>query len=169
MDRQPILEVAPEPFKQAIFAADELQRYDLFEEAALEYIAADPVGFVQRTMTKFGYFWWFAPETGLLYEPLWLEVYRVLYGAALLLAVPGVWFAFRSARQSQRAATLLVLLFVLEIAAAQSLFYVEGRHRWLVEPLLLLYSARGLLLVWAGLSRLVSEASSRRPLSSPSK
>ena len=43
------------------------------------------------------------------------------------------------------ARNLLVMLFAisLTLAVIHALAYVEGRHRWAIEPLLLLLTARG--------------------------
>ena len=40
---------------------------------------------------------------------------------------------------------LCILLMLLSISLAQSIFYVEGRHRWAVEPLILIFTAAGIL------------------------
>ena len=35
----------------------------------------------------------------------------------------------------------LVLIFCLTISIAQALYYVDGRHRWTIEPFILVFSA----------------------------
>jgi hypothetical protein len=39
----------------------------------------------------------------------------------------------------------LFLLFLASISVFQSLFYVDGRHRWGVEPVFLIIAAAGIL------------------------
>jgi uncharacterized membrane protein YGL010W len=44
----------------------------------------------------------------------------------------------------------VALSVALSVALIQSVFYVELRHRWGVEPLVLAASAVGLLRLWTG-------------------
>ena len=39
---------------------------------------------------------------------------------------------------------MLLVVFMLGISVAQSFYYVEGRHRWGVEPLLLILVGGGI-------------------------
>ena len=100
------------------------------------------------TARKFGYFWAFSPQSGLLYPLPWLTGYQIYYGVVTLFAAVGIGAILfsRSARQRQLLLTLAVIAVTL--AAIHALSYVEGRHRWGVEPLLLLLTARGAVAVF---------------------
>jgi hypothetical protein len=90
---------------------------------------------------KFTSFWWFSPTAGLTYPGAWLELYRLFYGAFLGAAALGALRAWRRADQATRQRLVLLGLMLGSIAVAQSLFYVEVRHRWAVEPLLGIFLA----------------------------
>lgn len=123
---------------------DEIAQGQWFRDQALGYIRAHPGLFVARTLKKFLMFWWFAPQAGALYPRAWLMGYQLFYLAAAGLALLGMWSVARLGDPRQRAATTLLAGSVLAVAAAQSLYYVDGRHRWSVEPLLLVLAGAGL-------------------------
>jgi len=93
-------------------------------------------------VTKFFYFWWFAPQTGVLYPPVWRLLYQVYYGGALIFAFVGVQRLVRDGGPPVAKAVVLGA-FLLLLSALQSLYYVEGRHRWAVEPMLLALTGGG--------------------------
>ena len=98
--------------------------------------------FVRLTLSKFFYFWWFAPQTGVLYPPFWLRLYQAYYSAAMLLAFVGLRRVVRVGAPSIHLACVIGA-FLLGLSALQSLYYVEGRHRWAVEPMVLAFSGGG--------------------------
>jgi hypothetical protein len=65
----------------------------------------------------------------------------MFYLALLTGAVLGVVAAWSRADRSGRQRLVLLLLMLGCISAAQSLFYVDVRHRWGVEPLLGIFLA----------------------------
>jgi hypothetical protein len=71
-----------------------------------------------------------------LYSTLWLRLYQAFYVGLLLLAAIGGVAAVRSSEASRRNVCLL-LSFLIVLSVLQSLYYVEGRHRWAVEPMLM--------------------------------
>ena len=93
-------------------------------------------------LRKFFYFWWYAPATGLLYPQAWFQLYMAYYVIALLLAAVGVSRVARI-RGPGMPLALLVGAFLLVLSSFQSLYYVEGRHRWAVESLVLVFSGGG--------------------------
>jgi 4-amino-4-deoxy-L-arabinose transferase-like glycosyltransferase len=122
---------------------DELAQADWFRARARDFIRDDPRAFVHLTAAKFFHFWWFAPQSGILYPRLWLNAYKAFYVVTLTLAAAGVACLVRTRRELWRSA-LFIVAFVLALSVLQSLYYVEGRHRWAVEPLVLVLSGGGL-------------------------
>lgn len=121
---------------------DELAQRQWFSTHAWAFIRANPVAFVRLAWLKFFHFWWFAPQTGVLYPGAWLRLYMTYYVATLLFAVAGV----RRIVQLGAPATHLawvIGVFLLALSGLQSLYYVEGRHRWAVEPMVLVISGGG--------------------------
>jgi 4-amino-4-deoxy-L-arabinose transferase-like glycosyltransferase len=113
-----------------------------FKARANAFIRDHPLEFVRLTATKFFYFWWFAPQTGVRYPASWFWASAAYYVAALLCAALGALRIVRLGRGATTNAVLLVVL-LLVLSGLQSLYYVEGRHRWGVEPLLLAISGGG--------------------------
>ncbi len=111
-------------------------------------VPADPGRALGLYVDKLVGFWWGSDVTGLLYPQLWLFGYRVWYIAILIPAASGTWRGLREPKQ--QSAVALVLITLLVVSLTQAVFYVEGRHRLAVEPLLLILSGAGL----AGLAEL---------------
>ena len=127
---------------------DEIAQSEWFKTRAIGFIKAYPGAFVRRALKKFMMFWWFSDQTGLLYPRAWLALYKAYYVAVLLLAAIGVWQLTHAS--DLRAAIVrgsLLAAFVLGISSLQSLYYVEGRHRWAIEPMILALSGGGVAVI----------------------
>lgn len=121
---------------------DEIAQSQWFMNKATEFITAHPALAVRLTFLKFFHFWWFAPQTGVLYRHSWRQLYTAYYVVVLLLAAAGVWRVARVGAPSARLA-LLLGAFLFGLSALQSIYFVEARHRWAVEPLLLTLAGGG--------------------------
>jgi 4-amino-4-deoxy-L-arabinose transferase-like glycosyltransferase len=121
---------------------NELAQSDWFMVRAREFVRTHPGQFVRLTLTKFFQFWWFAPHSGVMYPGWWLYGYAVYYVMVLALAGIGVVAVINLDAWARQQALLLVV-FVLALSGLQSLFYVEGRHRWAVEPMVMALSGAG--------------------------
>jgi 4-amino-4-deoxy-L-arabinose transferase-like glycosyltransferase len=121
---------------------DELSQARWFSTHARAFVRENPGAFVRLTLKKFYAFWWFAPQTGVLYSAASLRLYQAYYVAALILAAIGTWAALRGSSDAVKN-TVLLLAFLAILSGLQSLYYVEGRHRWAVEPMLLALSGCG--------------------------
>lgn len=139
-DGREVLAAAPESFRQRLARLDEFGQARFFSQEARRFIREHPLGFLALYVRKVVYFWWFSPQTGLLYPRRYLLGYQLFYIPLLMLALVGL----RASRRLLTDARLaLPLLFLVSVCAVQSLYYVDGRHRWTVEPVLLLFSALG--------------------------
>jgi len=141
-DGRPIIGQMPFHLQEDLARSDEIGQSDLFRKEALAFIRRNPAAAARLFLRKMAIFWWFSPTTGIYYPAAYTAGYRFLYGAAILLALGGLW-SIR--RRLFSAPVLLLIVFLLSVAFFQSLYYVEGRHRWAVEPVLMLFSACGLL------------------------
>ena len=121
---------------------DEIAQSQWFMNRASAFIRADPAAALRLTFVKFYHFWWFAPQTGVLYPAAWRDVYMAYYIAALVLAAAGVRSLARTGGAAARLA-LLVGAFLVGLSVLQSVYYVEARHRWAIEPMLLAISGGG--------------------------
>ena len=135
--------LSPEDLAEVQRLPDEDQQARWFRDRAFQFIRANPWGFVHLTAKKFRKFWWFTSETGLLYPRLWLRAYQGFYALIVFCALVGCWTVIRQGSAHQRQALQLIggSLFILSLG--QSFYYVEGRHRWAVEPLVLVIAAAG--------------------------
>jgi 4-amino-4-deoxy-L-arabinose transferase-like glycosyltransferase len=121
---------------------DELAQARWFQSRSAAFIKAHPVAFVRLTATKFLHFWWFSSQTGMRYPRAWLNLYMAYYVVALVLAATGVWKLVQE-RGAAVPPALLLATFLIALSGLQSLYYVEGRHRWAVESMLLALSGGG--------------------------
>lgn len=161
-DGAPIRYTAPPEFLEQLFRLPEVEQDALFRRTALAYMSAHPARTARLFLEKLRNFWWFSPQSGRWYPRAWFTAYRAWYAAVLVLVVVGLWSAWRTGTGMRVA---VIPLFALLISLCQSVFYVEGRHRWEIEALLLVPAAAGwcLVLAWAsrrraGMSGPASEA-----------
>ncbi len=146
-DKHSILETADPAFRAQLYGLDELGQMQLFLASARRYITDHPWTFVANVAKRFSYFAWFSPVTGLLYPAIFLRIYQVYYGAMLIAAIIGI-SSMRRWWRTEHQVTWLTMLFLggtwCLVGLAQSIFYVEIRHRWGVEGLMLVFSAVGI-------------------------
>lgn len=144
-DGKTILSKSPEFVKQ-LRSLTEIQQYDLFIRTALNFIKANPARFVSLVSKKFFHYLWFSPQSGLWYRSSWLFVYKAYYIMIVIFAL--AWFyLLRKNPGPDIPSTVLILTTFLFIGLIHSLFYVEGRHKWIVEPFLLIFSAGGIIYI----------------------
>ncbi len=90
------------------------------------------------------YFW--SDQTGAWY-PKWFRVpYQVFY---LMLLAAALFGGYRLVRGGQGPAVVLCAAFFFSVGLLQSMFYVEGRHRWGVESVLVILAACGIASLFA--------------------
>jgi 4-amino-4-deoxy-L-arabinose transferase-like glycosyltransferase len=141
-DGRRMLDVAPAEFRAAVYTSSEAQRVSLYRDAALRFVREEPSQAAVLYLRKFKSFWWTSESTGLLYPREWLIGYVAWSALILLLGVIGGVSGLRS--PTWRPEAWLILLVLLVSALTQSAFYVEGRHRLAVEPLMLVLGGVGL-------------------------
>jgi hypothetical protein len=139
-----VFDVAPADFRTRIWQSDELQANDTFAQATLAFIQQQPDQFAGLVARKFVYFWWLPQAAGTLYPPMWLTAYQVYALLIFSFAAVGAVSIARSGTPDERNLLTMVLALGLMLALLHALAYVEGRHRWGIEPLVLLITARGM-------------------------
>ncbi len=141
------LDFVPPSIRAALASGTELEQSDAFLNDVLRSISANPFGFLERAARKFAYFWWFTPTSGMLYRdisPVFREGYKALYGVLLILFLTGVWATIRESDSQRFLRAMAALAVVAVVVAIHTIYYVEGRHRVLVMPILLMFSGYGL-------------------------
>jgi Dolichyl-phosphate-mannose-protein mannosyltransferase len=144
---------APPELLTRLQLASELEVNDIFGQEIIAFVTRQPGEFVALSARKFVYFWWLSPQAGLLYPSSWLAAYTLYAAVTSTFAAVGALAILRgrgNPKERSLLGTLAAISFVLAVIHALS--YVEGRHRWGVEPLLLLLTARGIFAMARGLS-----------------
>ena len=163
-DGYSIIEKAPSEFKEKIYKMTEIEQYDFFYKEAYRFIGSNPVFFIKLVLRKFFYFCWFSPQVGLMYPGLWKIVYRAYYGILFFTFILGLYASlFKEKLGINRAAVVSMSFFLFLTLLLHTVYYVEIRHRWAIEPFMLIFSAFGLTGLW----RKIALNDSRENLSRP--
>jgi hypothetical protein len=144
VDGEPILDIASREFLTLLSQSSEMEQNDYFRRKAITYMVAHPWRTVQLYGKKLLAFWWFSPQSGLWYSRSWLRLYQIWYVGLLLFVGIGLWAVWGRKGWDR---VSIIPLFGCSIALCQSLFFVEGRHRWEVESLLVVVAAHGFSVV----------------------
>jgi hypothetical protein len=127
----------------------EADRQDVFLNEALTFIRENPLSAASLFARKMRTFWWRIDSDPRDYSPAAALAYEVIFRTELVLALFGTFTLFRSPWESppapHRAAAVFSIALMVAISVLQSMFYVQGRHRFLIEPLLLMFTACGIL------------------------
>jgi len=153
VDNKPIIAVAPEEFRERLFKLDEMGQYDLFYNETWKFIKSDPVFFMKMVLKKIYYFWWFSPQTGLWYPGRWTALYRLYYIPLFFFGVIGAALSLLKMPARGRPAVVFIIVFCGLVSLVHGLYYIETRHRWAIEPLILVFSGYGLLSAFDYLKR----------------
>lgn len=140
-DGRHVLETMPAGLRARVVGRPEAEQGRAFCDDATAFLTADIAATAGWWLQKLGYFWWFPPAAGVLYPSGWIDVYRAAYAAEAAFALVGVVAIIR---RGWRAGLLLVTLELAIVSVGQSFFYVEGRHRLLLEPSIAALAATGL-------------------------
>lgn len=140
-DGRPILDAAPD-VREKVWGRPELVADEVFRDEAIAYVAQDPMRAARADLRKLASFWWPTERTGLLYPAPWSRMYLVYYVAVIVLAVVGAVRCFRSGKRFE---VSVILLLAAILSIEQSVFFVEGRHRWELEAVILVFSSAGVL------------------------
>jgi 4-amino-4-deoxy-L-arabinose transferase-like glycosyltransferase len=142
-DGRTMLQVAPSAFQVRVASASEAERISIYRDAAVEYVREHPTNALALYLAKLRAFWFGSDATGQLYPSIWTALYNAWYAIVALLALVGGWWSWR--QPSVRPAVILIMASLALVSASQAVFYVEGRHRLAIEPLLLVLSGAGLV------------------------
>jgi 4-amino-4-deoxy-L-arabinose transferase-like glycosyltransferase len=140
-----LFDVASLELRQRVLEApDELAKNRVFRDAALAYVRQEPLAFLGRSLRKLSYFWWFAPYEGRRYPGWEITLYKGLRAILLAAAVGGLVAALRRRLHARPDALAVLVLVATTISLVQAMFYIDGRHRLAVEPLLLVIAGAGM-------------------------
>jgi len=145
-------EALPEAVRAALAEGSEADRNRVFMSEAWRFIATRPGDALTLLARKLRTFWWRIDSDPRDYPATASIAYEIIYRLELALAFLGGFAFFASGRGSSRgpeaAAAAFILSLMIAISLLQSAFYVQGRHRFMIEPLLLLFTAMGAVWMW---------------------
>jgi len=160
-----ILDLWPQDFKDKVYSLTEMQQKKFFEEEALHFIRANPLAAAKLYVKKVYYFWWFSPQSGIIYPKKYLAAYKYFYTILAGFFIAGLGFAIASSKREVWESSLILISVPLTICLAQSVFYVEGRHRWLIEPIMMIFFSYGVMRCW----KLLNERLVTSPVLKPTR
>lgn len=141
-DGRSALDTLPQHALQKLKDLDESGQDRLFRDEAVRFIHEHPGQAFGLYLRKLRIFWWAGPQTGLKYPRHYRVFYGIYYTVIVALASIGLW---RRRLFLRRPPYLLLIGLAVSVSLLQSMYYVEGRHRWGIEPVLLLLAAAGFL------------------------
>lgn len=139
---RPVRFTAPPGFLERLYQLSEVEQDAYFKQAAMAYITTHPARAMALYAKKLWAFWWFSPQSGLEYPKTWLRLYKIWYMIILLSFFIGL---YGTSKQGRWPRVVVLVAFGWSVALCQSVFYVEGRHRWEIEALMLVIAAAGVL------------------------
>jgi 4-amino-4-deoxy-L-arabinose transferase-like glycosyltransferase len=146
-----VYDAAPERLVREWQQRDETGQFRLFRDEGVAEVRKDPARAAALVVKKFVYFWTVPPNSGQEYPPLYFTAYLAYYAVVVLSAAFGIAAAFRLPRQ--RADAVLILIYFASVSIVHALMFVEMRHRWAAEPLMLALVPSGALAIWRRWSR----------------
>jgi 4-amino-4-deoxy-L-arabinose transferase-like glycosyltransferase len=143
---QNVYEAAPARLVRDWQQRDEAGQFRLFRDEALAEIASDPARAAGLVVRKFVYFWTAPPNSGQQYPPLYFKAFLAYYAVVAVLAIAGIAAAYR--KPALRPDLALVLIYFASVSIVHALMFVEMRHRWATEPLMLAFVPLGARAIW---------------------
>ena len=141
-----VYDAAPERLVRAWRDGTEADHIRLFRIEGLAEVRKDPAATAARDVKKFLYFWTVPPNSGQLYAPGYFRVYLAYYVMMVVTAAVGLAAAWRL--PAARGGVALILLLLLSMSVVHALMFVEMRHRWAAEPLMLVFVPAGARALW---------------------
>ncbi|GEM_PF-1853523 len=129
----------PEMQKEIDESDSEIKDDEIFRKYSLRYVQDNPGDFIKGIFKKGVYFWWFNPQTGLFYPKSFLIAYMILYLILLVFTGAGLWICWKLKLFCMEMVFLFLLVF--DIWGVHTLNFMEMRHRWTVEPVLLIFAS----------------------------
>ncbi|MBC7861548.1 MAG: glycosyltransferase family 39 protein [Bacteroidia bacterium] len=108
------------------------QQSTFFSDKYFQLLRQDPARVVKMFFVKLKNFWWFRTGIGKEYPDnvaSYIPLYKIVYGLVFFLSLTGIFFIGKK--------TFSFVSFPLALSLMQAVFYVETRHRAIVEPLLI--------------------------------
>lgn len=142
---KPIFESLPQSLKQEIWGKDEISQSGTFRAAAMDHIQAAPIAALGRWARNVLYFWTVSPDFSgrTHYQAAPSAAFfaaHLVFPALVLLALAA---GFDCSTEMSRITTLIWVI-PLSLSLIHAPHYVEGRHRLLALPFVLILAGKGI-------------------------
>lgn len=149
-DGTTVLEHKPDEMQAEINASEsELKDGEIYKKYAFKYIKEQPGNFIKGLFFKAIHFWWFYPQTGLFYPKLYMIGYKIMYSVLLLLTIIGLVICYL--KRLWQPIMVFPVLLVLGINAVHAINFMGMRHRWTVEPVMLMFASVAIYYIFEGI------------------
>ena len=165
----------PRTIRSAIAGGNEIELSAAFTREARAFVAQRPHEAIVLLFRKLRLFWIWTPSEARDYDSRLSLGYNIFYLFELTLGLLGLRSALQrpspagteeNRERDARVAALWCASLAVAISLIQSAFYVQGRHRFLVEPILLMFAALPLAdVALKARARLAAYEASRAPRS----
>lgn len=132
----------PSEIHDSLMNLDELNQVKYYKEYFMNFIKKQPFLFLGLFLKKFYYFWWFSPHTGILYDESWLFIYKIYYRIIALFF--GIGFISVLKDRQKYPVLLTIFCYMVSLSIVHAIVNVDTRHRWTVEPLMIIFAVIGL-------------------------
>jgi 4-amino-4-deoxy-L-arabinose transferase-like glycosyltransferase len=146
-----VYDAAPPRLVEEWQRRDEAGQFRLFRAEGIAEVRKDPARAAALVLKKFVYFWTVPPNSGQLYPAQYFAAYLGYYILMLVAASVGLFVAFR--QPPLEAGVVLVIIYFASVSIVHALMFVEMRHRWGTEPLMLAFVPLGARAIWNRWSR----------------
>jgi 4-amino-4-deoxy-L-arabinose transferase-like glycosyltransferase len=146
-----VYDAAPERLVEEWRRRDETGQVKLFSEEGAAEVRKDPSRAAGLMLRKLVYFWTVPPNSGQQYPAKYFAAYLGYYVVLLAAASAGLVVAWH--QPALRPGVILVLAYFASLSIVHAIMFVEMRHRWATEPLMLAFAPAGALAIWRRWSR----------------
>jgi len=146
-----VYDAAPERLVREWQRRDETGQFLLFRDEAFAEMRSDRVRAAALMARKFVYFWTAPPNSGQTYPARFFFVYLAYY--AVMVAAGFLGIAAAAKQATLKRDVVLIVMYFASLSIVHAIMFVEMRHRWGAEPLLLAFAPGGARAAWARWSR----------------
>ena len=129
-----------EAFRNKVYSLNEFGQKKFLYDDAFNFIKNDKIRALQLFFKKIYFYWWFSPDQGHLYPAQWALVYKLYYSIIIFFAISPFFVMPKKLFIQNKESIYLIISCFIAMSLAQSLYYVDGRHRWTIEPVILIFS-----------------------------
>lgn len=146
MDGKFILEAAPQEFRERIKSLDEFGQNQYFYQTAFNFIKDHPFKAISLFFRRIKYFWWFTPTQGWEYPKIYFIIYKFYWIGIFSLFIFGLYLKLKKNIKGlmDKYYLLSILSIFFTLTLVHAFYNLDGRHRWALESIVLIFSAKGL-------------------------